>query len=137
MVRYLLAEVCALDVFVRQKLRAGAAQADAAGLKDISIIRDLKRHVRVLLYQKHGNTALVYLAYNVKYSLDYQRREAKRRFVHHNKHCYLRIVRRCKTDKRRNIFSIVIFSFLKQLAKIHIIKYEIPKSRILKRIPYK
>ena len=27
--RYLLAEVCVLDVFVRQKLRAGAAQADA------------------------------------------------------------------------------------------------------------
>ena len=95
------AEIRGLDLLVGGQLCAGALHEDGAGLHDVGPVGDLQRHVRVLLYQKHGNTALVYLAYNVKYSLDYQRRKAKRRFVHHN---YLRPRHETAGDRELELF---------------------------------
>ena len=75
------AKVGFLHPAVRQQLRASAGHGDGSGFQHVGKVRDLQRHIGVLLHQQHRNALPVDFLNDFENILHHQRRKAQGRFI--------------------------------------------------------
>src|SRR2546428_1128643 len=79
----LMPEICASHLLPLPERRAPIAEDHASGLKDVRMVGDVERHVRVLLDEEHGSPGGADLADHAEDLLHQHRCETKGRLVEH------------------------------------------------------
>src|SRR2546430_2237301 len=89
-------EVGFLDLRISPKGGSSPAEQDAAGLDDVSTVRDLERAQRVLLDEQYRDAIVVDLLDDVEYGVHHLRRQAQRWLVEEKK---LRLRQQAASDR--------------------------------------
>src|SRR5262249_21934912 len=79
------AKICPANMLIVEECLAGSLERDAANFHHVSVMRNLERVIHVLAHQQDGYALFGYIADQGKNFVDQNRREAKRRFIEHEK----------------------------------------------------
>src|SRR5262249_46984176 len=79
------AKIGPANMLIVEECLAGSLERDAANFHHVSVMRNLERVIHVLAHQQDGYALFGYIADQGKNFVDQNRREAKRRFIEHEK----------------------------------------------------